>query len=301
MIFELTDSLAKEILFYMENQEGEFVFDVSSKTVLPISAVDESADEENICSLPSWSSKDGFILLERFTDGVRSKKIQTELKAVLANGRGVFRNFKIVLKNYPEIERRFYKFKEKEMHLRLMEWYNALRESWGLEKLEEDSEESENLLYEDFTFHAYNPERDKDCVALGASAIADEILEDNPDELGASLARIWLGRFDFFRSEGVNGFVCRTLSDDFAGCLLFSECVSPTKKAVALAACFVAQNYRGLGIAKELFSVCFSELHTRGVQWFIIADSAIPQGMESLLINQFGFKKTGTCFVATLF
>ena len=75
MIFELTDSLAKEILFYMENQEGEFVFDVSSKTVLPISAVDESSDEENICSLPSWSSKDGFILLERFTDGVRSKKI----------------------------------------------------------------------------------------------------------------------------------------------------------------------------------------------------------------------------------
>lgn len=301
MIFELTDSIAKEILFYMENQEDEFVFDALSKKVLPISQADELSDEENICSLPSWSSKDGFTLLEHFTDSLKSKKIRSELKNVLINGRGVFRNFKIVLKKYPEIERRFYRFKEKEMRVRLMEWYNALRETWGLEKLEDEIDESENLLYEDFAFHKYNMLRDRGCIASGASAIADEILEDNPDELGKALAEIWLKHTDSFGSESVNGFVCRTLSDEFAGCLLFSECLSSTKKAVALAACFVAQNYRGLGIAKELFSICFSDLKIRGVQWFIIADSAIPQAIEPLLINHFGFKKTGACFVATLF
>lgn len=300
MIFELTDSIAKEIAFYMENQESEFVFDTVSKKVLPLSAVDESSDEENICSLPSWSSKDGFILLERFADGVRSKKLRAELKAVLANGRGVFRNFKIVLRKNPEIERRFYQFKEKEVHLRLMEWYNALREAWGLEKLAEEADEPESLLHEDFTFRAYNPLKDGDCIARGADAVADEILEDNPGELGKALAELWRRRFGAFDAENAGGFVCRTLSDDFAGCLLFSECVSSTKKAVALAACFVAQNYRGLGIAKELFSLCFSELRIRGVQWFIIADSAIPQGMEPMLIDRFGCKNAGTCFVAPL-
>lgn len=300
MIFELNDSIAKEILFYMENQEEEFVFDIGSKKVIPLFDLNESSAEENICSLPSWNSEDGFTLLEKFAENLKSKKVQRELKNVLANGRGVFRNFKTVLKTYPEIERRFYKFKEREMRLRLIEWYNALRESWGLEKLEENHDESEILLYEDFSFQPYNSQTDKNCIEQGASAIADEILEDNPDELGKALAEIWLKRFNFYSSESVNGFVCRTLSEDFAGCLIFSECLSCTKRAVTLSVCFVDQNYRGLGIAKELFSKSFSTLKAQGIQWFIIADSAIPQVLEPLMINQFGFKKIGTSFVKNL-
>ena len=304
MIFELTDSIAKEILFYMENQEGEFVFDISSKTAVPVSDLDESSDKENICSLPSWSSTDGYTVLESFTENLKSKKIQRDLETVLANGRGVFRNYKSVLKNYPAIERRFYKFKEKKMRLRLVEWYNSLRESWGLERLENDEESEDSLkslLYEDFSFCKYIPQKDMECIQSGAQNIAKEILEDNPDELGKALADIWLKRFTFNSPESVNGFVCRTLSDDFAGCILFSECLSGTKKTAALSVCFVNQNYRGLGIAKELFSLCVSYLKTREIQWFIIADSAIPQALEPLLLEQFGFKKIGVCFVANLF
>ncbi len=288
----------------MENQSEESFLDAKNLKIVsfsPDAEFEQTIDEENIYTLPVWTPKDGFNLLEEFVSTVRVKKIYDELREVLSNGRGVFRNFKNVLKKYPEIEKRFRVFKNKEMRNFVFEWYNALRDSWGLEKLSQDFEDYDELTKEDFLFRGYDFQQDGKCVAEMAGAVSEEIKAFYAGELGLAVSHLWKQRFDSFfqrnSPESVNGFVCRTLSDEFAGCLLFSFCPSFAKETVTLTACFVDQNYRGLGIVRELFSQCISNLKERGVHWFIIEQSAIPFYLEPLL-TRCGFEKTGSVYVA---
>lgn len=297
MIFELTDSLAEKILFAMENQEEEFVLDVNSKNVIPISDIPESPDEENICSLPFWSSSDGYNLLETFAETLRAPVIRRELKAVLANGRGVFRNYKNVLKKYPEIESRFQKFKVKEMRLRLMDWYNALRESWGLEKLSQESDDYGDLLLSDFVFREYDFLKDENCIAFLKKDRSEELKGEFSGALGQALAHIWQCQTTV-QPKSVDGFVCHTQADDFAGCLLY-ESLDCAEKTAILSVCFVHQNYRGLGIARELLANCISKLKERGFYLFVIADSMISEETGTML-SQMGFEKKGFAFVVNL-
>ena len=107
MIFELTDSLCAEILHAMDNQQQTFVLDAEKlKTVQIDCASDfDTVDEENIYSLPLWDSADGYNLLESFINKYKGVKAYGELKQVLAEGRGVFKNFMYTLNQYPDIER----------------------------------------------------------------------------------------------------------------------------------------------------------------------------------------------------
>lgn len=293
MVFDLTDSIAQDILFAMENQEADFVLDAQSGTVVP--ATQKSADEETVYSLPAWNSHDGYEMLESFVSGLHAPKAKQELKNVLIAGRGVFRNFKTVIKQYPEVERKWYFYKEKQLRFRLMEWYNALRESWGLETLSEDIDEYDDLIEEDFVFRAYNPAQDKDCIAAGADAVFAEFEQSAEGELGQAYAALW--RTCDRKGESENGFVCRTLTDEFAGCLMIAPFPSCAKQTVMVTRLFVNQNYRGLGIARALLSFCMSQLRADGVRWFII--TRIPQILEPMLIRS-GFAKNDFGFVADL-
>ena len=78
-----------------------------------------------------------------------------------------------------------------------------------------------------------------------------------------------------------------------------SLCPANARKTVCITDFFVLQNYRGLGIGRELFSTCLESLKKHGIQWVLIANTIIPETMEPLLI-QFGFKKLGSGFVADL-
>ena len=304
MQFELTESIIDEILFSMENQDDEFLFDAKNQVVVPVasmeqSELDELGENENLYSLPRWASNDGFNLMEKFAENLHNPPIQKELLHVLSNGRGVFRNYKTVLKQYPEVEQRFHAFKNKEMRATVYEWYNALRESWGLEKLNQDFEEYDELTQEDFEFSEYNHEKDSDCVLKEAEKIATEIKTEFKGETARAIAHFWLRKFDYEEPSSVCGIISRTLSGEFAGSLLFSHCSSFAKNVVALTSVFVAQNYRGLGIARELFSRGISSLKEHGIHQIIIADSALPDFLEPL-IARCGFEKTGSVYTAEL-
>ncbi len=304
MAFELTKSLIDDIIFSMEDQNAEFVFDAESACLVPLDSLDESESEnleenENIYPLPDWSSDDGFEIMEKFAESVRIPKIQHELQQVLSNGRGVFRNFKNVLKQYPHIEKRFHAFKEAKMRSVVVEWYNSLRDSWGLEKLSQDFEDYEDLVQQDFEFRPYNHQKDNDCILKEAELISGELKASFDGEAGQLAARLWMRKFDYEKLALPCGVVCRTLSGDFAACLLFSQYKeSFTKKAVALTSFFVNQNYRGLGIARELFSRGISYLKEQGIQ-SIIADSVLPDFFEPLFARC-GFEKKGSLYVADL-
>lgn len=304
MTFELTKSLIDDIIFSMEDQNGDFAFDAKNACVISLdsmlrSEIDELDDNESLYSLPEWNSDDGFKLMEDFEESVRIPKIKMELHQALSNGRGVFRNFKNVLKQYPHIEKRFQAYKESKMRSVVVEWYNSLRESWGLEKLSQDIEDYTELIQEDFEFQTYNHQKDDDCIITEAKKIADEIKADFNGEEGFAIAHYWLRKFDFEEASDIGGIVCRTTSDEFAGCLLFTDCKSFAKNVVALTAVFVNQNYRGIGITRELFSRSLSLLKKRGIQQFIIVDSALPDFLEPL-IARCGFEKRGSVYIAEL-
>ena len=302
MSFDLTESVIDEVIFSMENQDGEYLFDSENQCVVPLDALDFSEQEElneNMYSLPNWTSGDGFEIMQQFAESLRIPNVQSELLQVLANGRGVFRNFKNVLKQYPHIEKRFHAFKQSKMRSVVVEWYNSLRESWGLEKLNQDFEEYNELTQEDFEFSPYNHQKDNDCIAAEANKIAEEIKTEFKGEQGNAIAHYWLRKFDYDKPADKDGIICRTLSDEFAGCLLFSRCESFAKNVVALTAVFVNQNYRGLGIARELFSRGISYLKRCGIQSFIIVDSVIPDYLEPLL-TRCGFEKNGSVYTLEL-
>ena len=325
MTFGITDKIVDDIIFAMENQNSLFVFNAEKNQVVAIDSeivADDLVEQEKGYVLPVWEPENGFKLLEDFTATLRNSKIRAELRQILSNGRGVFKNFKNALKQYPSIERCFHSFKTRKMRSVVYDWYNSLRENWGLESFSfaQKNENSDDLLKQDFQFSVYNSKEDLDCIAEEAGEIAEEIKDFYPEKAGFAIGQHWLRRFNYLISDSC-GFVCRTTSDDFAGCLLFSLSESLDSKSLDLrfsdseskklkssenqneaaffTACFVNQNYRCMGIASELFFSCVSHLRERGIHWFIIAETSVPEFLEPLL-NRCGFEKSGSVYLAHL-
>ncbi len=303
MTFELTPSLTNCILFAMENQTSLSVVDAKNSAVVAVNQENNIAcDNSNFYSLPKWTSKDGYALLENFTNNLYSPLAREELRTVLESGRGVFRNFKNVLKAYPEVERKWHLYKNKCMKARIAEWYNELCEGWGLEKLEDASvemqEETDELLEDDFEFSAYDSSKDKEFVERKVLEITDEYKMQFSKEVGDAISFLWQKSSSLFLQK--RGFVCRTFSGETVGCILASFCPSSAERTVFITDFFVVQNYRGLGIGKELFSKCMTSLKENGVQWILLGNFIVPPSMEPLL-SQWGFEKLGSGYVANIF
>ncbi|MDR2617424.1 MAG: GNAT family N-acetyltransferase [Treponema sp.] len=162
MQFELTEALMDDILFSMEDQDGEFYIDALEGVVARWDDIAEGLPgpdgQDRYTDLPEWDSSDGFRLMGRFAAGFRNPLIREELTSALNRGRGVFRSFKNVLAHHPEAEKLWFAFKDREMKKEILDWYNALREEWGLEKIGWEPEETGDLVLEDFRFRELLPE-----------------------------------------------------------------------------------------------------------------------------------------------
>lgn len=183
------------------------------------------------------------------------------------------------------------------MLLKVNEWYNALRELWGLEALEAEPEDFEDLVQNDFIFRGYDSAKDKESVLQYAN-VEEVCIDENLEEVSAAIKFLW--ERQFLSQDSDFGLVSKTFSDDFAGCITFQACTSSSTKAVVLSAFFVLKNFRGLGIGRMLLSQSLELLRKRKIQWVIIANVIIPDSMIPLL-NRSGFKKIGSGYIARLF
>lgn len=309
MVFELSSALLDSILFSMEDQTAIYAVDARGGVLVQAEGdTGISIDEDEYYTLPSWDSSDGYNLLEDFANSVYAPLVRQELKQVLVSGRGVFRNYKNVLKQYPELDRKWHLFKNKRMNDRVLEWYNGLRESWGLEVLELEANdalsETCELLSDDFEFLEYDSVKDRNDIIYARSNITEEFteqfaVEDEALQVGKAAAFLLLQQMSFSKDENKKGFVCRSHSGDFTGCILYDFCSSSTNETVALTDLFVLQNYRGLGIGKELISLCLASLKENGIQWVIISNHLIPENLVPCLA-QFGFERKGSFFIRYL-
>ncbi|GHT52885.1 hypothetical protein FACS1894106_2570 [Spirochaetia bacterium] len=255
MQFELTEALINDILFAMEDQDGEFLVDTQTGIVVNENNDDfeEEAEEDQpmdrYIGLPEWESADGFRLMERFAARLRNPLVRTELSAALNQGKGVFRAFKDILGRYPEAEKLWFAHKEREMKRQIIRWYNSLREEWGLARIGGEPEDTADLVLEDFRFRkpkmddtAEAEELHRLCVgeyqkyAAENSIAGIDLEEDSPAaESGAGPAA---------------GLVAETGGGEFAGY------ISAVRKGSALHinALEVRPEYRGLGIGEALLS-----------------------------------------------
>ncbi len=298
MVFNLTEKLANEIVQALENQEQTFMVRAENSTLVPFDSA--SLDEHIFYSLPEWDSKNGFELRESFVRKLHSPIAKEELQRILYSGRGVFKNFKNELKNYPEVEKLWHRYKNKKMLELINNWYNSLREVWGLEKLEKELEETSGLVEEDFTFCQYTQNHKNEIIKnLYSAAFFGQSEDDIPQAISETVFDIWRKQFDNGENNEQTGIICHSLLNEFAGCITSAPVSKRTEKVVVITSFFVPLKFRGLGIGTQLLTSYLSLLRTLNKKWILLAFTAIPDSLQALLLH-FGFKKTDSGFLAEI-
>jgi GNAT superfamily N-acetyltransferase len=268
MQFELTEALIDEVLFFMEDQDGEFYLDTQEGIV-----VNEDSDEfdkdafesdnDRYISLPDWGPSDGFRLMERFTAGLHNALIREELSAALDRGRGVFRAFKDTLAQYPEAEKLWFAYKDQEMKREVISWYNSLRESWGLELIGEEPEDIVSLVLEDFRFRTGTPQDSDRAEKLHRAETRADATAD----------------MDEWAFPGDLCFVAETAGGEFAGYInaVRSGAAAHGSGFLRICAVEVQAEYRGLGVGKALITRLLEKADSEKIPNIIID---LPAGQE---------------------
>jgi hypothetical protein len=140
MIMENQDRLGSQ--YYLDIETGETV-------VIPEELMSSLEEGESCEGLPAWElellpqakeifegsdryeeiptrpSHEGYNLMVQFAQGVADERIQRELSIAL-DGRGAFRRFKNVLRDYPEVEKEWFKFKAERNKEEVKEWLESI-------------------------------------------------------------------------------------------------------------------------------------------------------------------------------
>ena len=165
---------------------------------------------------------------------------------------GVFRAFKNALAQYPETEKLWYAYKEREMKREVVSWYNSLRESWGLEQIGEEPEDIAGLALEDFRFREGTATDIPAAEELHRACLGDysrQLVGECADGEPADGAELFTGMGDW-AFPGDISFVAETASGEFAG----YASAARVDALLRICAIEVKPEYRGLGLGKTLLS-----------------------------------------------
>ncbi|MDR1059365.1 MAG: GNAT family N-acetyltransferase, partial [Treponema sp.] len=288
MQFELTEALIEDILFSMEDQMGDFLLDTRQGIVVngsDPSGEDEEdeEDEDRYINLPDWDSSDGYRLMEKFAAGFRNPLVRGELCAALNQGRGVFRAFKDTLGRYSEAEKLWFSFKDREMKKEILDWYNGLREEWGLSRIGGEPEDTGDLVLEDFRFRPYRAEDAPSIEALHRYCRGEfpEALKNNGTETGPVTEE----GPDLTLLSPAHTLTAETSGGEFAG--YCSASLEGKRAAVKLLE--VKAEYRGLGLGEALLTGLLERLASEKVS-AVLVDLPSPAAYFSRILEREGFK-----------
>ena len=254
MKFELTQELVDQIIFGMENQEKEFIFDTRNLALVSMDAVEEDPeDPERYLPLPPWQSVHGYNLMERFVLSLRNPIYRETLRGILISGRGVFRQFKNALKERKEMERLWYRFKEREMRKEVLAWYNTMREAWGLKEIELEFDDTEDLILSDFVLSRWDKPDEAVIVENDRKGFFEMFanLDDESAKNGMYESRRY-GQIPTGDKSIV--YIAETPSGELAGFLWAVRNLFRTDMpTLHIFQIYVFPDYRGLGLASALF------------------------------------------------
>lgn len=258
---ELTPELIDQIIFGMENQSEDLVFDRGSCSLVPREEAAGDAGElnEGTYDLPSWDSVKGFQLMENFVLHLRNPIVKEALRDALSAGRGVFRNFKNVLKQRPNIERRWFAYKEREMTRIVEDWFSRILELEGQARfataLGPEEEETEELILADFQFQQ---------MEEGVPETLDvETRGRHREAVGAAPKY----------GPPCNVLRAVTPGNETAGFIRAREVRFPDNNpgssevpSIEVVEWFVLEEYRGLGLGKALMRQFIEESYSKGFE-----------------------------------
>lgn len=237
----LTTGLVQEIIFGMENQDQEMCFDVQSGMVVPEEEVD---NQDYALELPDWTSRDGFGLMQRFSENCGNKKVKAALlKELGSHQRGVFRRFRAVLDENPEELQKWYSFKEKKMASEVRIWYRDLNKPVSeFEKVHD----MDSLVLQDFQ------------IELDFGDYSDEIKELSPRE---------------FQDKETEAVISLDPMDELVGFVSYIIEKEDSPKARVLHY-FVKEEYRKLGLFDLMYEKFLSQLREEKVSSVLFPVSA---------------------------
>jgi GNAT superfamily N-acetyltransferase len=277
MQFELSSPLIDEIIFFMEDQSGEFFLDTREGIVIGTDdeEYENESDEDRYISLPEWEPSDGFRLMESFTARLHNPVAKGELSSALDRGRGVFRAFKDVISQYPEIEKLWFDYKDRQMKRGVIGWYNALRESWGLELIGEEPDDIDGLAQEDFQFRP-------GCMADKEAAEKLHRLCTGPETSGGD---------DKTKSEETSpwvfpGEICIAAESSGGEFAAYVSSVYTAPGRLCIRALEVTPEYRGLGLGKALLARLLEQADSKKIPVISIDLPAASENFSHVLYRE---------------
>jgi ribosomal protein S18 acetylase RimI-like enzyme len=271
MDFLLTSQMVDKISFALEDQKTRYVVDVATGELVPVAADTGPLAEDRFLPLPRWGSAEGFNLMESFVTSLQNPAHREILAAALASGKGVFRSFKNALKTNPEMERLWFRYKEKRLRAVVAAWYNAAREARGLSRMDPEPEEVGDLVTSDFSFSWGGRGREEDILRLDR----DAFFELFPSETAQALAERYAEKrrgmpaptapegnarlgapegFPLLVAEGPDGEVAGFAWGRIDGC------------TVHMLQLVVAPDLRGIGLGEALLREFLTDMRSRGMR-----------------------------------
>ena len=178
----------------------------------------------------------------------------------------------------------------------ITQWYNQLREVYGLEQLGEEPEDNEELLQDDFILREYDAAKDEEKRILAINSFMSEQEVQWPGELGLVLSSLWQEKKAKGEQHHILSLMAETIGGEFAGCIEATLYPSYVKETVLLTSFFVLEEYRGLGMGKKLLEQAVLQLQEKGIRWIILADLVIPAFLQSCL-TRIGFVSSGGGYI----
>ncbi len=246
---ELTGEMVDEIVFGMENQETDFYFDLQEGVLVPAEELPEDAGER-YQEIPQWRPVDGFRLMERFVATVKNPLYRDELRSALNGGRGVFRRFKDILKQYEPLERLWHNYKDREMRQVVIEWYARITEAEELARLGEEPVENESLLLSDFIIREESGAGEH-CTEELRRAVEEAYAEYAP-ALREHMSNMLISRLD----DETVVFSAETPQGERAGSLAVRVWENIVGSVMVISYIFIEEEFRGLGLSKVLIDKC---------------------------------------------
>ncbi len=268
----------------MEDQENATVVDLDSGEVLPFQ------EGAKFASPPSWSSREGFRLMEDFLASIRQPSARRDLGAALARGRGVFKAFKAALADYPDIERSFRDFKIRAMRHTIRLWYDDLREVRGLERLGPEPEETDELIVSDLEVRLESLTQAKELLL----SLFDEAESESLEYLPSVVAGF---EFDRLRDEmdlGQEG-LCALADDGEGGAIgaaLAFRIVGPERSIGRIVFLFVRKEFRQMGLGKAMLGVLTDGFRAEGTHALILDSALVPYDFAASL-ERLGYRPYG--------
>ncbi|HKK48499.1 MAG TPA: GNAT family N-acetyltransferase [Alkalispirochaeta sp.] len=292
-MFEMRDPIVRQVIFAVENQNIRYLMDMNKGQLVRPETVPEGERPERDSEidpaaryqpLPDWSSADGFQLMEQFVTELHNPIVRDQLQEILVSGKRVFRRFKDAIKEYPDVERKFYSFKFLHMRNVVFEWYNSIRELRGMELLELGAdEEIDDLVLTNVTIHEAHPVPATVIHELDRQAFF-EALSDHPEPLARYLYEERRSRLPDPGDAHSSVIAAYTPMEELCGFVWSVQDMLDDSSSIAtMAQVYVFPEYRGLGIGSTIVDHTITLLRKRGIATILAHFPGSSEPIHALL------------------